>query len=220
MLEHELFALLEHTGDAAYTVTAAGEICSWNRAAERLFGYSADEVLHRKVNSVFGARDALGTDALAGGRDAATRHLKAASRGLPNFDLEVDTRAGVRVWVNVSTILYEDPRTGRQLFIRLARDITQRKREEALFAKMLGLSREVVALTADAADHAPVATLTEQERRILRRFAAGDSSTAVARGLRISPQTLRNHLHRINRKLRTHTRLEAVTHALRRGLLD
>lgn len=220
MLERELFALLEHTGDAAYTVTAAGEICSWNGAAEQLFGYTADAVLHRKVNAVLGARDALGTDALAGGRDAATRHLEAARRGLPSFDLEVDTRAGGRLWVNISTILFEDPRTGQQLFIRLARDISQRKREEQLFDRMIDLSRQVVALTGDAADHAPVEPLTEQERRILSRFAAGDTSTAIARDLAISPQTLRNHLHRINRKLRTHSRLEAVTHAQRRGLLD
>lgn len=33
-------------------------------------------------------------------------------------------------------------------------------------------------------------------------------------------QTLRNHLHHINRKLHTHTRLEAVTHAQRRGLIE
>ena len=45
MLEAQLFALLEQTGDAAYTVSEAGEICSWNRAAERLFGYPAGEVL-------------------------------------------------------------------------------------------------------------------------------------------------------------------------------
>jgi PAS domain S-box-containing protein len=220
MLQRELFALLEHTGDAAYAVTAAGDICAWNAAAERLFGYPAAAVLSRKINAVLGARDALGTDALAGGRDAATRHLEAARRGLPSFDLEVDTSAGERIWVNVSTILFEDPRTGRPVFIRLARDITQRKREELLFQRMSEIAREVVALTADASDHAPVEPLTEQERRILVRFAAGDSSAAIARALKISSQTLRNHLHRINRKLRTHTRLEAVTHAQRRGLLD
>ena len=129
MLERELFALLEQTGDAAYTVTASGEICSWNTAAEQLFGHAADAVLHKKVNSVLGARDALGTDALAGGRSAATRHLEAARRGLASFDLEVDTRTRGRLWVNISTILFEDRRTGRQLFIRLARDITRRKRE-------------------------------------------------------------------------------------------
>lgn len=220
MLERELFALLEHTGDAAYAVTPDGEIRAWNGAAARLFGYAADAVLHKKIHAVLGARDALGTEALAGGRAAATRHLKAARAGLPSFDLEVQTRSGARMWVNVSTILWENTRTGQPLLIRLARDITQRKREEVLFARMSELARQVAALTADASDYAPVEPLTDQERRILRCFAAGDSSARIARDLAISPQTLRNHLHRINRKLRTHNRLEAVTHAQRRGLLD
>lgn len=40
MLESELFALLQRTTDAAFSVTEEGEIVSWNKAAERLFGYS------------------------------------------------------------------------------------------------------------------------------------------------------------------------------------
>ena len=73
MLETELFALLERTADAAYTVTEGGEICSWNGAAERLFGYPASGVIGRNIDDVLEARDALDTDALAGGREAATR---------------------------------------------------------------------------------------------------------------------------------------------------
>lgn len=72
----------------------------------------------------------------------------------------------------------------------------------------------------DASRHAPVEALSEHERRILRLFANGKNAAAIARELSISAQTLRNHLHHINRKLRTHNRLEAVTHAQRRGLLD
>src|SRR5256886_14022232 len=94
MLETELFALLEQTADAAYTVTEGGEICSWNGAAERLFGYAASEVLHRNIDDVLEARDTLGTTALAGGAEAATRHRDGTSGGIPNFDLEVRTRSG------------------------------------------------------------------------------------------------------------------------------
>ena len=60
MLESELFALLEQTADAAYAVTDAGEICSWNGAAERLFGYPAGEVLRRNIDEVLEASDAVG----------------------------------------------------------------------------------------------------------------------------------------------------------------
>jgi PAS domain S-box-containing protein len=220
MLETELFALLEQTADAAYTVTRSGEICSWNRAAERLFGYAADEVLGRNIDEVLEARDALGTDALAGGLEAATRHWDGKSEGIANFDLEVRAKSRGRVWVNVSTIVFDNRRTGRRLFVRLARDITRRREREELSSRMLEVARQLVALTDDASDHTPVEPLSEQERRILKLFADGNNPATIARTLSISAQTLRNHLHHINRKLRTHNRLEAVTHAKLRGLLD
>lgn len=220
MLETELFSLLEQTADAAYTVTPDGEICSWNAAAERLFGHPAAEVLGRNIDEVFGARDALGTDALAGGAEAATRQWDPASGGIADFDLELDTKAGARIWVNVSTIVFDNARTGRRLFVRLARDVTERRRKEALLTKMMDVSREVLSLASDETELPPVEPISDQERRILTLFAQGRSATAIARTLKISPQTLRNHLHNINRKLRTHTRLEAVTHAQRRGLID
>jgi PAS domain S-box-containing protein len=220
MLDTELFVLLEHTADAAYAVTEGGEIRSWNAAAERLFGYPASEVLGRNIDELFEARDALGTEALAGGLEAATRHWDGESGGIANFDLEVRARSRGRIWVNVSTIVFDNRRTGRRLFVRLARDITHRRTREELSNRVLEAARQLVSLTDDSPDHTPVEPLSEQELRILRLFADGINPATIARTLRISAQTLRNHLHRINRKLRTHNRLEAVTHARLRGLLD
>lgn len=220
MLEAELFALLEHTADAAYTVTEGGEICSWNAAAERLFGYAASDVVGKNIDDVLEARDALGTEALAGGLEAATRRWDGKSGGIASFDLEVRARSRGRIWVNVSTIVFDNRRTRRRLFVRLARDITPRRTREELSNRLLEVARQLVSLTDGATDHTPVEPLSEQERRILKLFADGSSSTTIARTLRISAQTLRNHLHHINRKLRTHNRLEAVTHAQLRGLLD
>ena len=220
MLETELFALLEQTADAAYTVTEGGEICSWNTAAERLFGFTASEVVGGDIDAIFEARDALGTEALAGGLEAATRRSDKKSVGIANFDLEVRTRSQGRIWVNVSTIIFDNRRTGRRLFVRLARDISQRRMKEQLANRLLEAARQIVSLANDATDHTPVEPLSEQERRILKLFADGSNSATIGRTLGISTQTLRNHLHRINRKLRTHNRLEAVTHAQLRGLLD
>jgi PAS domain S-box-containing protein len=220
MLETELFALLERTASAAYTVTGDGEIRSWNGAAEQLFGHAASAVLGRNIDEVLEARDALGTQALAGGLEAATRRWDRASGGIANFDLDVRTRSGERIWVSVSTIVFDNERTGQRLFVRVAHDITERRRKEDLFGRMQEIARRIVSLTDDASDHAPVEPLSEQERRILKLFADGSDAATIARRLRISPQTLRNHLHHINRKLRTHNRLEAVTHAQRRGLID
>lgn len=43
MLEADLFA----DGGRAFAITREGQICSWNQAAERLFGYSSADVLNR-----------------------------------------------------------------------------------------------------------------------------------------------------------------------------
>lgn len=220
MLEAELFAFLEQTADAAYCVTSDGEIRSWNGAAELLTGYPPKLAIGRNIDDLLEARDALGTDALAGGMEAATRQWDGTADGIANFDLEIATRSGERIWVNVSTIVFDNRRTGGRLFVRLARDMSHRREKERLFADLVGLARQVVALTDEGPELAPVEQLSEQERRILTLFAAGSNSAAIGRELRISPHTLRNHLHHINRKLRTHSRLEAVTHAQRRGLID
>jgi PAS domain S-box-containing protein len=220
ILEPALFALLEHTADAAYTVSDGGEICSWNRTAEELFGYSASDVLHRNIDEVLEARDALGTRALAGGFDAPTRRTNGTSPGVENFDLEVRVRDGRRIWVNVSTIVFDNHRTGRRFFVRLARDISRRRRKEDLLNQMMDVAQRLVRLSDDPSEHAPIEPLSEQERRILKLFAEGGNPATIASRLSISAQTLRNHLHHINRKLRTHNRLEAVTHAQRRGLIE
>ena len=52
MLEQELFDLLEGTADAAFTVTDQAEVCSWNKAAERLFGYGKTEALQKTCHGL------------------------------------------------------------------------------------------------------------------------------------------------------------------------
>lgn len=219
MLETELFAFLEQTADAAYTVTEHGAICSWNRAAERLFGYPASEVLGRHIEEVFDAFDSLGTEPLVGGAETAVRDPDTSGRRIPHFDLDVRTRSGARLWVNVSTIVFDNRRTGRRLLVRLARDITKKRLNAALLRRMLEIARQVVALPEETLQPVAVEALTNHERQILKLFADGNTSATIARKLDISAQTLRNHLHHINQKLHTRSRLEAVTHAQRRGLL-
>ena len=67
MRDQELFDLLEGTSDAAFTITDQGKICSWNKAAERLFGYSKVEVLKKSCGSVDILSMASGKQAAGGG---------------------------------------------------------------------------------------------------------------------------------------------------------
>jgi len=217
VLEQELFDLLEGTSDAAFVLSDDDEICSWNKAAEKLFGYTAAEVLHKTLPNLLYGRGPLGCEMQAENcsvRCRADKHLE-----IPDFDLEVKVRSGRRIWVNVSTILYQHPRNHRCLIVHLARDITDRKKIEDLLHKMLELSRQLSNLREVALRPVPITPLSDQEKEILRSFSMGKNSAEIARTLGITLQTLRNHLHHINQKLNTHNRLEAVTHAMQRKLL-
>lgn len=217
MLEQELFDLMEGTSDGAYVVDDDGEICSWNKAAERLFGYTRAEALKKNCHDLLQGRGVLGV-AICGDH-CSIRECAAKRIDIPNFDLEVKARSGRRLWVAVSVLVYENPRNGRRLIVHLAHDITERKKNEELLRKMMALSQQLSALPEFMGRPVPVAPLSENEREILRMFSIGKNSTEIARKLGITLQTLRNHLHHINQKLHTHNRLEAVTHAIQRKLV-
>ncbi len=217
MLESEVFSLLEHTTDAAFAVTEQGEILSWNKSAETLFGYPASEVLRKTCYKVLEGMGPLGTEVCHD--HCSVVECAGGKTDIPNFDMSVKTRSGERRWINLSTLVFDNPRTGRRLLLHLAHDITEQKKTEELLHKMLDLSKQLAAAGDTIARPSPVSPLSDQEKQILRLFAEGKDADDVARSLEISPQTLRNHLHHINQKLRTHNRLEAVMNALQRKLI-
>ena len=217
MLESELFALLRGTTDAAFAVTEEGEILSWNKAAEKLLGYSAADAIHKTCYDILEGMGVLGTRVCH--QHCSVAECTGGDTEIPNFDMSVKTRAGERLWVNMSTIVFNNQRTGRRLLVHMAHDITEQKKNEELMQKMLELSKQVSSLTEASVRAEPAATLSEQEKHVLRLFAEGKDSDEVASTLGISPQTLRNHLHHINQKLRTHNRLEAVMNAIQRKLI-
>jgi DNA-binding NarL/FixJ family response regulator len=66
----------------------------------------------------------------------------------------------------------------------------------------------------------PTPKLTPREIEILRELAAGRSTSEIAEALFISPLTVRSHVKSILAKLGVRSKLEAVTVALRQGLIE
>lgn len=217
MFTADVYKFLEGTADAAFVVTLEGEICFWNTAAERLFGYRAADVLNRTCGDVLRGKGALGALVCTG--ECSVQRCAVHTASIPAFDLEVTTSSNQRKWVSVSTIVFEDSRFHRRLIAHLARDITDRKAAEQALSKMVEVSKLVTSIGDGPSRPAPVESLSDQEHRILTLFAKAKNSTQVAKELGITLPTLRNHLHAINQKLRTHNRLEAVLHAMKRGLI-
>jgi len=217
MLERELFTLLEGTADAAFSVDEQGLIRSWNRAAEKLFGYPGQKVLDHPCSTLFQGRGPMGNTVCC--EDCSVLECAHAKREVSNYDLEVLARGGQRLWVNVSILIFFDDRTKRRMVVHLARDITSRKQKEDLAAEVVGAARRLSALSNVSAPAPPVSPLSQQERRVLALLAEGKSPADIARLLRITSRTLRNHISNAGRKLGTRSRLETVIHASRRNLI-
>jgi len=62
--------------------------------------------------------------------------------------------------------------------------------------------------------------LTERELEVLARLARGESNKVVASDLSLSINTIRNYVQSILLKLDAHSKLEAVSTAVREGIID
>jgi DNA-binding CsgD family transcriptional regulator len=219
MLEQQLAKLLEGTTDAAFAVDIQGEIRTWNKAAEKLFGYPASLVIGKSCAALIGGRIATGAPVCCGSCDI----LECTRKGteISNFDMEVRTRSKHSVWVNVSLLVAANERTQRRLAVHFMRDIRERKKAEHLTTKVMKMARDLVSDVEESKSRAlpPISPLTSQEKNILRLLAAGKTTKEVTAELQISTRTLRNHIYHVNQKLHTRSRIEAVMQALERGLV-
>ncbi len=66
----------------------------------------------------------------------------------------------------------------------------------------------------------PTVELSDRELDVIRLLAQGCTNKQIAERLYLSPNTVRNHIHRISGKLGASSRLEVVVEASRLGLVE
>lgn len=205
--------LVDGTGDPALAVDAAHRIIAWNRAAEDLLDYQADEVLGRDCGQVLAGRDGDGhlvCNALCPFHLAIHREAR-----LGALDVQVRRKGGVPVWVRMASIILtgSDPAV-----IHILHDITDDRNREAFVQHVLQAASSLSAETPRKPPDGPPVLLSPRETEILRLLATGASTRGIAEALCISPATVRNHIQQIMTSLHAHSRLEAVIKALQRRI--
>jgi PAS domain S-box-containing protein len=206
--EIDLDEALARSGDGAFVIGIEGRITLWNRAAERILGYAAREVVGKACCDVFVGQDASGNRLCYRGCHIMT--LVKLGEPVQSFDMQTRTKSGRSVWLNVSILVGSDGRGGAPFTTHLFRDVTATK-------QLLTLVQDRLAVPASPPDGG--GTLTRRELEVLRLLAAGANTRKVADALHVSPATVRNHVQNILAKLAVHSRLEAVAYANRHGLL-
>lgn len=210
----DIVALVNGTGDPAFAVDATRTIIAWNRAAEKLLGLPADEVVGRSCAQVIAGRDARGRPVC----NTLCPALMAMQRREPlgSMELQVDRHGGTPLWIAVSSII---PPNAAPCIVHLLRDVTEEQHRRSFVQQVI---QGAIALSSGDPDGrvpaAPV-VLSPRQTTILKLLACGASTRSIARTLGISPATVRNHIQQIMVALQAHSRLEAVVQALQRRLL-
>ena len=198
---------LARAGDGAFAIGPDGRVAVWNRAAERILGWSAKEVLGRPCCEVLAGGDGRGNSLCYNGCDV----MGQVRLGEPveHFEMKTRTKAGQPVWLDVSILEAPATNGNRPVTVHLFRDITATK-------KLLEIVQERMAQAASTNGNG-ASGLTKREIEILRLMAAGANTKVLAERLHVSPATVRNHAQNIFAKLDVHSRLEAVAWANQHG---
>jgi len=126
----QLATIVESSDDAIISKTLDGIITSWNRGAEKLFGYSAKEMVGQPMNRLFPPELAK--------EEAEILSLLAAGQSIAHFETIRIRKGGERLDVSVAISPIADGNGNVVGASKIARDITARKQAEKKVRAHLG----------------------------------------------------------------------------------
>ncbi|WP_343654782.1 PAS domain-containing sensor histidine kinase [Paraburkholderia caribensis] len=125
-LDDRFFLLIEAVQDyAIFMLDPAGNVASWNRGAQRIKGYSHDEIIGRHFSTFYTEED------IAAGKPARELATAAAEGRVEDEGWRV-RRDGSRFWANVTISAVRDANGTLLGFAKVTRDMTDRMRLEEL----------------------------------------------------------------------------------------
>lgn len=124
---HQLAGIVEHSNDAIFATTLDGTVLTWNAGAERLYGYTDEEMRGRQVTLLHGRQPG----------DDRVRKILPGER-VEQFEMVNVTKDGRRLDVALTISPMLD-RTGKVIGAStIARDITERKQLEQMKDDFVG----------------------------------------------------------------------------------
>jgi PAS domain S-box-containing protein len=144
-------SIVEYSDDAIITKDRDAVIVSWNRAAERTYGWSAEEAIGQPI-SILIPPERRGEEL-----DILERAL--AGEKLEHYETERVTKDGSRIVVSLSVSPIFDPNGEVVLASVIARDITERHRSLELASRLQALT---TALSKEITSERTIEVLLEQ----------------------------------------------------------
>lgn len=214
----DLSGTVHGIADPAFATDERQRIVAWNRAAERLLGRDAAEILGHPCHEIVCGVDFFGNTVCD--HDCTIGRMAGRGEPIGSFEMCVRDARGERISVAVSVLVLADRDPTRRLQVHIFRPIGRDCESAELLRSLIGWAAATSAprSTAETRGHAPP-VLTNREIEVLKRLAEGKRTEDVADELCVSVATVRSHVANLLRKLEAHSRLEAVATALRKRLI-
>ncbi len=206
-----LFHSLDLSPDPVFVTDRHNHIVFWNRNAEKMFGYTAEEAAGASCAGMLEGCDVFGNRYCSDTCPA----TEMANRGetVRAFNLKLRAKDGHAVVVDVS-ILHFVVGLPDSFFLAHILKPSERREADAQPAP----PRPSLVAARESAD-ARARKLTAREVEVLGMLAAGHPTAEIASRLHISSLTARNHVQHILDKLEVHSKAEAVAFAFQKRLL-
>ena len=215
----DILQILSESPDGVYAVDLDQRIVFWNPSAERILGYTADEMLGAPCYKAFDG-SSRETPAMCE-RNCRTILLAREARIGSSHSFRVNTKNDEKRWIKITHILIpsRDPDVGTlvHIFNDVSEDV-QAKRLVTQLGDWIPTQRNLPSPPSTTKNDGQK-RLTHRELDVIRLLAAGYTTEDISDELVLTSNTVRNHIQHILEKLEVHSRLEAVVFAHRNHLL-
>ena len=216
-----VLSLLGAAPFGVYAVSLDQTIVFWNGGAQRLLGFSSEEVVGRRCYEVMAG---LSPGDLTPACLLGCPTVRALRAGVIPFALPMRMlcASGERKTFSLVPMVLADAENDAPLIVHLFADVSEGGDAPQLVRDELSQRG-----AGTASDHVPAARhpadyrrLTRRELEVLRMVALGRATEQIAVELGLSQHTVRNHVRNLRHKLDAKTKLDAVLTAMRLGFLD
>ena len=211
-----ILATVEPSPDPVFITDRHNRIAAWNRSAEALLGYTAEEAVGACCADLMGGCDGWGNRycsencPLVGmaGREEVVRH----------FDLRFVAKDRHQVLAEVVILQLAAPPPHHFYLMHILKPSDRAVAASPSGAENSSAPRPALQSARESPD-ARARRLSQWEVEILGLIAAGRTTPEIADYLHISALTVRNHTQKILDKLEVHSKAEAVAFAFQKGIV-